>query len=92
LRSHPANTLTGRALSAADRRQQLRVERIEDAEVLKIDYARVEALYFQNPSFGFYFLRLASARLFRNIASVEALVEEREREILRLQVATPATP
>lgn len=63
---------------------------IEDAEILQIDYDRVGALYFQNPSFRFYFLRLTSARLFQNIAGLEALLGEREREILRLQAANLA--
>ena len=40
---------------------------------LLIDYqgASYAALYVQNPEFGFYFLRLASARLFQNIATLE---------------------
>lgn len=29
-------------------------------------------LYFQNPKFGFYFLRLTSERLFRDIRRLEA--------------------
>jgi CRP-like cAMP-binding protein len=61
------------------------LECIEDAEMLQIDYDKVEGLYFQNPSFGFYFMRLTSARLFQNIASLEALLKEREREILLLR-------
>jgi len=31
----------------------------------------VEELYVQNPAFGFYFLRLASARLFQNLEAVQ---------------------
>lgn len=66
------------------------LECIENAEILQIDYDRVRALYFENPSFGFYFLRLASGRLFQNIASLEALLEEHEREILHLRSSTLA--
>ena len=33
---------------------------------------QVEELYVQNPAFGFYFLRLASARLFQNIGNARA--------------------
>ena len=36
-----------------------------------VSYTKVEELYVQNPEFGFYFLRLASARLFQNIATLE---------------------
>jgi CRP-like cAMP-binding protein len=39
--------------------------------ILSVSYTKVEELYVQNPEFGFYFLRLASARLFQNIATLE---------------------
>ena len=39
--------------------------------VLSVTYDQVEQLYVQNPAFGFYFLRLASARLFQNISTLE---------------------
>ena len=38
---------------------------------LGVSYTKVEELYVQNPAFGFYFLRLSSARLFQNIATLE---------------------
>ena len=34
-------------------------------------YQQVKELYFQNPQFGFYFLRLTSERLFENINRLE---------------------
>ena len=39
--------------------------------ILSVSYSKVEELYVQNPAFGFYFLRLASARLFQNIEKLE---------------------
>jgi hypothetical protein len=39
--------------------------------ILSVSYTKVEELYVQNPEFGFYFLRLSSARLFQNIATLE---------------------
>jgi hypothetical protein len=33
-------------------------------------------LYVQNPEFGFYFLKLASARLFQNIQTLEQRLAE----------------
>ncbi len=39
--------------------------------MLGVSYTQVEELYVQNPAFGFYFLRLATARLFENIAKLE---------------------
>ncbi len=40
-------------------------------EVLTASYQQVKELYFQNPQFGFYFLRLTTERLFDNISRLE---------------------
>ncbi|EIM28351.1 Crp/Fnr family transcriptional regulator [Microvirga lotononidis] len=58
------------------------LECIEAGEVLSISYDEVRQLYFQNPEFGFYFLRLASERLFSNM-------EKMEEEITRLRAELP---
>jgi CRP-like cAMP-binding protein len=47
------------------------LECVEDGLILSVSYDHVEQLYVQNPAFGFYFLRLASARLFENIDKLE---------------------
>src|ERR1700744_667037 len=47
------------------------LECIEAGTILGVSYTKVEELYVQNPAFGFYFLRLASARLFQNLAKAE---------------------
>jgi Cyclic nucleotide-binding domain len=47
------------------------LECVEGGLVLSVTYTKVEELYVQNPAFGFYFLRLVSARLFQNIATLE---------------------
>ena len=58
------------------------LECLEAGEVLSISYDEVRQLYFQNPQFGFYFLRLTSERLFHNM-------ERMEEEITRLRTAMP---
>jgi CRP-like cAMP-binding protein len=58
------------------------LECLDAGEVLSISYDEVRQLYFQNPEFGFYFLRLASERLFSNM-------EKMEEEIVRLRAALP---
>jgi CRP/FNR family transcriptional regulator, cyclic AMP receptor protein len=69
-----------------DHRRTQTLECLEAGEVLTISYDEVRQLYFQNPEFGFYFLRLASERLFNNMAKMEA-------EIARLRASTaPAAP
>ena len=57
-------------LSPSNMRTQT-LECIEAGLILSVSYTKVEELYVQNPEFGFYFLRLASARLFQNIATLE---------------------
>ncbi len=47
------------------------LECIESGTILSVSYSKVEELYVQNPEFGFYFLRLSSARLFQNLAKAE---------------------
>jgi len=47
------------------------LECIEDGLILSVSYDHVEQLYVQNPAFGFYFLKLVSARLFENIDTLE---------------------
>ena len=61
------------------------LECVESGEVLSISYDEVRQLYFQNPEFGFYFLRLASERLFHNMEKMEA-------EIARLKSTNPERP
>jgi Cyclic nucleotide-binding domain len=51
------------------------VECIESGEVLTITYDRLLEIYFQNPEFGYYFLRLSSDRLLQNIARLEGIIE-----------------
>ena len=62
-------------LSPDNRRTQT-VECSEDGEVLAITYEKLLELYFQNPEFGYYFLRLTSERLMQNVARLEAIIEQ----------------
>lgn len=59
----------------------------QSGSVLEIAYDRIEELYYQNPQFGFYFLRLSTARLFENIKRLEGALAERDREIHGLRNA-----
>ena len=59
----------------------------ESGTMLEISYHKIEELYYQNPKFGFYFLRLSTGRLFENIAKLEQKLAERDREIRELRGA-----
>ena len=61
-------------LSPSNMRTQT-LECVEAGLVLSVSYTKVEELYVQNPAFGFYFLRLSSARLFQNLETAAAAVE-----------------
>ena len=47
------------------------LECVEGGTILSVTYDQVEQLYVQNPAFGFYFLKLSSARLFQNLDTLE---------------------
>jgi CRP/FNR family transcriptional regulator, cyclic AMP receptor protein len=64
---------------APENRRTQTLECIEAGEILTIRYDDLRQLYFQNPEFGFYFLRLTSERLFQNVAALE-------HEVARLRV------
>lgn len=72
---------------APNRTRTQTLECIEGGSLLEISYERIEQLYYQNPKFGFFFLRLSTARLFENIARMEGTLAERDREILSLRQA-----
>jgi CRP/FNR family transcriptional regulator, cyclic AMP receptor protein len=63
---------------APDLRRTMSFECVENGELLMITYHQLKQLYFQNPQFGFYFVRLISQRLFNDIARLEERVS-RER-------------
>ncbi len=52
------------------------VECMEDGSVMRISYDRLLEIYFEQPDFGYYLLRLATARLLENNKRLESLVEK----------------
>jgi CRP-like cAMP-binding protein len=79
-------------LQPKNRRTQT-VECVEDSDVLTISYEKLLELYFQNPQFGYYFLRLTTSRLMQNIAQLEGIVEASQAGAqAALAEATTITP
>ena len=78
----PVGALVGELgmLSPSNKRTQT-LECIEGGMVLAVSYTQVEELYVQNPEFGFYFLRLVSARLFQNLGRLEEQLAERNAQM-----------
>jgi len=67
-------------LLAPDGRRTQSMECVENANVLSIRYDEVRELFFQNPDFGFYFMQLASERLFNMVRLLEEELAKRQAE------------
>jgi Cyclic nucleotide-binding domain len=73
----PSGTIVGElGMLSPDNARTQTLECVEDGVVLSVSYRKVEELYVQNPEFGFYFLRLVSARLFQNVERLQNEVAE----------------
>ena len=59
-----------------DNRRTQSLECMEDGQVLAITYDRLLEIYFQNPEFGYYFLRLSTERLLQNITRLEGIIDQ----------------
>lgn len=66
-------------IAPKNRRTQT-VQSLDNGEVLTITYDKLLELYFQNPEFGYYFLRLTTERLMQNVARLEGIVERNKLE------------
>src|ERR1700730_16676447 len=67
------------------------VECTESGHLLTISYDKVRELYFENPEFGFYFLRLVGERLLHNLKRAEdMLAAERPKHSVSVAIPNPA--
>jgi len=71
------------ALISPDKTRTQTLQCKEAGKLLEITYGQVKQLYYQNPTFGFFFLQLISRRLFENIKRLESEVGH-----LRVQLVT----
>jgi len=72
-------------------RRTATIESVENGEVLTITYDRLLELYFQNPEFGYYLLRLTTERLMQNISRLEGGVAENKKKLeVLLAAKSPA--
>ena len=81
----PGSVVGELGMLAPARRRTQTLECSEDGSLLEITYDKIEELYYQNPKFGFYFLRLSTGRLFENIARLERSLADRDGEIIELR-------
>ena len=74
---HPGQLVGELGFLTPEHKRTQTVECTDDVEMLTITYDKVGELYFQNPTFGFYFLRLTSERLLQNLKRLERELEAR---------------
>jgi CRP-like cAMP-binding protein len=55
-----------------DKSRQQSAVCVDGGQLLVITYDQVRQLFFQNPKFGYYFMQLASQRLFENLKRAQA--------------------
>jgi len=75
---------------APDNRRTQSLECTEDGQVLAITYDRLLEIYFQNPEFGYYFLRLSTERLLQNITRLEGIIDQYKAEAASVKHANQA--
>jgi hypothetical protein len=76
-------------LLAPGRTRTQTLESIEPTVLQRISYDRLEQLYFQNPQFGVYFLRLTTARPFENNRKLEQQVTELNARLTPQAASSP---
>jgi hypothetical protein len=80
LELRPGNIFGEMGLLTSGFQRTASVECIESGHLLTISYDKVRELYFENPEFGFYFLRLVGERLLQNLKRAEdMLAAERQK-------------
>jgi hypothetical protein len=72
------------ALLSPDKTRTQTLKCSEGGDLLEMTYAQIKQLYFQNPTFGFFFLEITSRRLFENMKGLEAEIVH-----LRARLAPP---
>lgn len=82
LKINPGQLLGELGFITPERTRTQTVECLDEVHMLVISYHKVSELYFQNPSFGFYFLKLISERLLQNVQRLEQALEARTRQAM----------
>jgi hypothetical protein len=71
----PGEVVGELGMLSPDRKRTQSAICVDGGEILVITYDQVRQLFFQNPKFGYYFMQVASARLFENLKRAQAEIE-----------------
>jgi CRP-like cAMP-binding protein len=85
----PGRILGELGFLSPDNNRTQSVECVESGEVLTISYEKLLEIYFQNPEFGYFFLRLTSDRLLQNHARLARLEQEGRAALAALTTPKP---
>jgi hypothetical protein len=72
IRIPPGEVVGELGMLSPDKKRQQSVVCVDGGQILVITYDQVRELFLQNPKFGYYFMQLASQRLFENLKRAQA--------------------
>jgi CRP/FNR family transcriptional regulator, cyclic AMP receptor protein len=71
----PGDVVGELGMLAPDNKRTASAVCVDGGDILVITYDQVRELFFQNPRFGYFFMRLSSRRLFDNMTRMQAEIE-----------------
>ena len=81
----PGNVVGELSLLAPKHRHTRTLKCVKSGKVFRMNIGQVEKLFFQNPKFGFNFLKLIVSRMLENRERLERTLAVRDREISDLR-------
>lgn len=88
----PGEVVGELGMLSPDKARQQSAVCVDGGQLLVITYDQVRQLFFQNPKFGYYFMQLASQRLFENLKRAQAEIAALRAGHREVQPAFHATP
>ena len=88
----PGDVVGELGLLSPDRKRMASAVCVDGGQLLVITYDQVRQLFFQNPKFGFYFMQLASQRLFENLKRAQAEIAALRAGHRQVEPAFQPTP
>lgn len=88
----PGEVVGELGMLSPDKSRQQSAVCVDGGQLLVITYDQVRQLFFQNPKFGYYFMQLASQRLFENLKRAQAEIAALRAGHRDVQPAFHSTP
>ncbi|MET0867460.1 MAG: cyclic nucleotide-binding domain-containing protein [Pseudorhodoplanes sp.] len=88
----PGEVVGELGMLSPDRKRTATAVCVDGGQILVITYDQVRELFFQNPKFGYYFMQLASQRLFDNLTRAQAEISALRSGSIHVEPAFLASP